>query len=283
MITNFSSRAIMKIKLYTYKNVSFPGLLPRRVDVWLPPQYEQAENRRFPVLYMNDGQNLFRRNKFILSTWKIAENVTELSNNGIIPPIIVVGIWNTSNRLGDYLPQKPLASPQAQMALKQFSEKFHFNIGEQVSDLYLKLITEEIKPMIDQTFRTLTPKDQTGIMGSSMGGLISLYALMEYPDIFGMAGCISTHWPICGDYMVPYLEKVLPQPGQQRIYFDHGTRRLDRLYGPYQKKVDKLLTEKGLEFGKDWMSKIFPGDDHNEVSWSNRIDIPLKFLFSEKG
>lgn len=273
----------MKIKLSTYKSISFPGLLPRRVDIWFPPQYELEESRSFPVLYMHDGQNLFRRNKFILSTWKVAEHITELSYKSIIPPVVVVGIWNTSNRMGDYLPQKPLASVKAQMELKHFSERFHFNVGDQVSDLYLKLIVEKIKPMVDQSFRTLPERDQTGIMGSSMGGLISLYALTEYPDIFGMAGCISTHWPICGEYLVPYLDASLPKPGKHRIYFDHGTRRLDRLYDPYQKKVDNLMQEKGYLRDKDWVSKVFRGDDHNEICWSNRLNIPLEFLFSGKG
>ncbi len=273
----------MKIKLISYKDVSFPSLIPRQVDIWLPLQYEQDPSSRYPVLYMHDGQNLFRRHKFILRTWKVAEHVTEMSGNGVIPPVIVVGIWNTPNRMGDYLPNKPIASPEAQAKLKKVSKAYHFNVDEQVSDLYLRFIVEKIKPMIDDNFRTLTSMSQTGIMGSSMGGLISLYALTEYPQVFGMAGCLSTHWPICDDYMVPYLDKALPVPGAHRIYFDHGTEGLDKSYGSFQKKVDKLMHQKGYKEGVHWMTKVFPGEDHNETAWSGRLNIPLKFLFENKG
>lgn len=272
----------MKIILHTLKNVSIPPLTPRRVDIWLPPQYESETERNFPVLYMHDGQNLFRRHKFILRTWGVAEHITELSQREVVPPIIVVGIWNTSNRMGDYLPQKPLASVEAQTKLLKFSKKYHYNIGEQVSDTYLKLIVDKIKPMVDKRFRSLSSYQHTGIMGSSMGGLISLYALLEYPQVFGMAGCLSTHWPICGEYLLPYLEKVLPPPGDHRIYFDHGSEGLDKMYAPYQQKVDRLMQKKGYVEETDWLSRVYPGDDHNEKAWSNRLDVPLKFLFAAK-
>lgn len=269
----------MKIELDSYRNLSNGSLIPRRVDVWVPEQYKLDEISRYPVLYMHDGQNLFYRRKFILRTWRIAEHVKELSNSGLIPPLIIVGIWNTSNRLGDYLPSKPLQSEKAQIELSNFSKKLNFTIGEQVSDLYLELIVSQIKPMIDKKYRTVPSPESTGIMGSSMGGLISLYAFCEYPQVFGKAGCLSTHWPICGDYLVPYIEKQLPEPTFHRVYFDHGTEGLDKLYHSYQEKIDEVMHRRGYVEGKNWVTKVYPGDDHNEIAWSGRLHVPLLFLF----
>jgi pimeloyl-ACP methyl ester carboxylesterase len=136
-------------------------------------------------------------------------------------------------------------------------------------------------------------------MGSSMGGLISLYALAEYPHIFGAAGCVSTHWPLLlppegqelGDADVDavatafegYLKSALPRPGSHRIYFDHGTETLDRHYGRYQARIDRLLASRGWQQGVNWVSRNFPGDGHNEQAWRGRVDVPLRFLLATQG
>ena len=269
----------MRIELDTYRDFNLPPLLRRRVDVWLPPQYHENPDQRYSVLYMHDGQNLFYRKKFILRTWKVAEHITTLSRQGTLTPAIVVGIWNTSNRMGDYLPYKPFRSEAARAALEAYAEKYDVPLGVRVSDVYLKLIVEHIKPKMDATYRTLVTPENTAMMGSSMGGLISLYALCEYPQVFGMAGCISTHWPICGEAMPEYLEESLPPARLHKLYFDHGTLGFDKYYGPYQEKVDAIMRAKGYTEGVDWVTKVFPGDDHNEVAWSGRLQLPLTFMF----
>ena len=136
----------------------------------------------------------------------------------------------------------------------------------------------DVKPFIDATYRTLPGPATTAIMGSSMGGLISLYALCEYPAVFGAAGCVSTHWPIVEAVMLPYLTDHLPVPGSHRLYFDHGTHGLDAQYEPTQRLVDAEMQAAGYERGRDWLSLCFDGADHNETAWSERVHIPLKFL-----
>jgi len=272
----------MDINLDTHRNINLSPLIPRRIDVWVPPQYQAEQGQSFPVLYMHDGQNLFHRRKFIKRTWGVAEHISELSGQGVIRPAIVVGLWHSSNRMGDYLPYKPLQSPQAQAELSEVSREYHFKIGEQLSDTYLRWIVEHVKPFIDQNYRTLTRSVNTFIMGSSMGGLISIYAVTEYPEVFGGAGCLSTHWPITSHYMMTYLRESLPPAGSHKIYFDHGTEGLDKDYGPFQAQVDEIMQAKGYHDNMDWMTRVFPGEDHNETAWAKRLDIPLRFLLGFK-
>ena len=127
-----------------------------------------------------------------------------------------------------------------------------------------------------------------------MGGLISLYAINEYPDVFGAAGMISTHWPLMvpakgeelsdGDFETVataferYLTPSLPVPGKHRLYFDHGDETLDATYARYQHRVDRVVGDRGYRSGFDWISRNFPGHAHNEKSWAARVEIPLMFL-----
>jgi predicted alpha/beta superfamily hydrolase len=158
-----------------------------------------------------------------------------------------------------------------------------------LGDEYLKFIVKELKPYIDENYRTEKDKDDTAICGSSMGGLISLYAICEYPEVFGKAACISTHWPVLfnNDNMGPsqairnYLTNNLPKPSQHKIYFDYGTETLDQYYEVHQKKVDSILTLKKYKKGKNWETKKFQGAAHNEKSWQERFDGVLKFLFKK--
>jgi predicted alpha/beta superfamily hydrolase len=115
-------------------------------------------------------------------------------------------------------------------------------------------------------------------MGSSMGGLISLYAICEYPDVFGGAGCVSTHWPVMMKVIQPYLKSELPDPQTHKIYFDHGTVGLDKKYPRHQKKIDGLMREQGFTEGENWITKVYVGDTHHESCWQARIDVPLTFL-----
>lgn len=265
----------MKIKLDTYRDLTFPGLSRRRVDVWLPEGFDSPR----PVLYMHDGQNLFRSTRLIGSGWRVAETVSALATQGLIDPPIVVGITSTPNRLGDYMPQKPLQSAEglafinSQMTLQKMKQE------QFKADDYLRYMIEVVKPYIDEHYQTKPGARNTALMGSSMGGLISLYALCEYPEAFGMAGCLSTHWPITGKYFLDYLEEQLPAPGKHKIYFDHGDQGLDEAYAPWQARVDALFTNKGYNEGKDFQSWSFPGDSHHENYWANRLHIPLTYFF----
>jgi predicted alpha/beta superfamily hydrolase len=152
-------------------------------------------------------------------------------------------------RWPEYLPQRPFTTPAGQQQLVQiraeFQEKFGTAVAAPHSDNYLRFLVQELKPFIDATYRTRPEREATFIMGSSMGGLISLYALCEYPDVFAGAGCVSTHWPAVNGVILPYLQERLPAPGRHKLYFDYGTETLDAEYEPYQLEVDALLRQHG--------------------------------------
>ena len=273
----------MKITLQHYPNQKIPGLLPRDVWVWTPPQYDLDPQGHFPVIYMHDGQNLFYPEKSYTNiTWGVAEAITKLSGWGFIQPAIVVGIDNTENRMGDYLPTRPFETPEGVAFIAQLKEESAEELEQFdfVADLYLKLIVEKIKPQVDANFRTLADRNHTLVMGSSMGGLISLYALVEYPQVFGKAGCFSTHWPILNQFIAPYLKENLPEAGDHRIYYDLGTAGYDAEYAELQGIVDDVMREKGYAHGEDWMTRLAPGADHHEHAWRSRIHVALRFLLA---
>ena len=251
---------------------------PRHVDVWCPYGVATLSATRYPVIYMHDGQNLFDPAlSFIGVDWGMDEAMTRLIRDTGHPGAIVVGIWNSPLRWREYMPHKPLATPSGRRLLPRFIEQAG---GEPLSSEYLRFIVEELKPFIDQNYPTLPEPGHTLVMGSSMGGLISLYALIEYPDVFGGAGCLSTHWPIGDEFMVTFLGKSLPMAGQHRLYFDHGTETLDHDYEPYQRLMDNFVRTSGYEAGRDWLTRKFGGAEHSERAWRDRISIPLAFLLN---
>ena len=143
---------------------------------------------------------------------------------------------------------------------------------------------EELKPAIDKKYATRTDAAGTFIMGSSMGGLISVYAMNEYPQVFGGAAGLSTHWAGAAqaNAALPlaafnYLRDKLAAPDTHRLYQDHGTTELDAMYAPYQRFVDEIVRERGYTAANS-MSRVFEGTGHNEKDWARRLDIPLVFL-----
>jgi len=249
---------------------------PRHVDVWCPPGASAISVTRYPVIYMHDGQNLFDPAlSFIGVDWGMDEAINHLIRATGHPGAIVVGIWNSPLRWREYMPCKPFSARGGQRLLPRFVEQAG---GEPLSSEYLHFIVDELKPFIDRNYPTLPEPAHTLVMGSSMGGLISLYALIEYPEIFGRAGCLSTHWPIMGEMMVTFLGNLLPKPGQNRLYFDHGTETLDEEYEPYQRLMDESVRSAGYEAGRDWLTRKFEGAEHSERAWRARIAIPLIFL-----
>lgn len=262
-------------------------VVPRTVDIWLPPGYNPGGDKRFPVLYMHDGQNLFdSKIAFGGQAWGVDSTINRLVKQGIIPEMIVVGVWNTFHRFVEYMPVEPfhhLSEEMQELLVVEYE-------GEPQGDEYLKFLVTELKPAVDQNFRTLTDPANTFIMGSSMGGLISAYAICEYPEVFGRAGCLSTHWigSLEGDFdefsdaMSAYLFENLPTPGNHKIYYDFGTRNLDSHYEYHQQKIDAIMKESGYTFRKDWLTKKFVGHDHNEKAWRSRLNVPLEFLAGGK-
>ena len=259
------------------ENFASKYIASRLVDVWCPPGYDSGA-ARYPVLYLHDGQNLFEPDWSHLGIdWGIDEAIGRLMAEGASAGAIVVGIWNTQRRRREYMPQKPLMTEQARPQFEQFVRE---QGGSPESEAYLRFVVEELKPFVDATYRTLSDRAHTLVMSSSMGGLISLYALTEYPAIFGGAGCVSTHWPMGGSLLVDYFGRVLPRPGDHKIYFDYGTETQDAAYEPYQLQMDALMRAAGYQRGKDWITRKFMGAEHSERAWRARVDVPLRFLLA---
>jgi len=263
----------------------------RNVDVWLPEDY--SNDHQYAVLYMHDGQMLFdSTTTWNKQEWGVDEVMGELTQTGKVRKTIVVGIWNTEYRHSEYFPQKPFENLPTQFrdSLINHATRNSDNAlfkSEIVSDNYLKFIVTELKPYIDKMYSTHSDVNNTFIGGSSMGGLISMYALCEYPNVFGGAACLSTHWVGTFDTLnnpIPYqfaeyLDQNLPRPINHKIYFDFGTETLDALYEPYQLTIDSIMTKSGFT-PSNWKTLKFEGDDHSERSWQRRLHIPLKFLLA---
>jgi len=276
-----------------YANFSTQYIKPRNVDVWLPEGY--SADKKYPVLYMNDGQMLFDTTvNWNKSSWKVDQVISKLIDEHKIDEIIVVAIWNTGlERHSEYCPQKPYenATTEEKIMLRNSirnNGKGVFNNFEVKSDVYLKFIVEELKPFIDKKYATLSAKENTTIAGSSMGGLISIYAICEYPEVFGKAACLSTHWPVIfkmdnnpmPNLIFNYLKTHLPDSNTHKIYMDYGDLTLDAIYPPLQPKVNEIMREKGYN-SENWINKYFPGENHSEIAWSKRLDVPLIFLMGK--
>ncbi len=265
----------------------------RNVDVWLPDGY--SPSKKYAVLYMHDGQMLYDASTTWNKTaWEVDDVLSTLEKTGRIKETIVIGVWNgDKTRHADYFPQKPFenlkkSEKEAIYAAARGNGASVFNNFKIYSDGYLKFLVKELKPYIDSHYTVSTNAEDTFVAGSSMGGLISMYALCEYPEVFGGAACFSTHWP--GIFSMEgnpipaaffaYMNKHLPKANTRKIYFDYGDQTLDAFYPPLQKQVDSLMNAKGYR-DSYWLTKFYPGDDHSEKSWSKRLHIPLEFLLKK--
>lgn len=260
-------------------------LAPRWVDVWLPPGYDGS--RPHAVLYLHDGQMLFdARTTWNGQSWDVAPTAARLIGAGLVRDFIVVGVWNGGERrFAEYFPAGFL--PHVPPGVARETLLSRGLRGAPGSDAYLRFLVEDLKPAIDARYATERGPQATCILGSSMGGLVSIYALCEYPQVFGGAACLSTHW-IGGherNDVVPaaaraYLRERLPAPGKHRIYMDRGTTELDELYDLAQQSIDALMASKGFA-PPLFDTRVFHGAGHNEKAWAARLEVPLVHLFGK--
>lgn len=228
----------------------------RDIIVWLPPSYQNS-NKNYPVLYIHDGQNLFSpHTSYIGHDWRIDEVLTELIKQGEVEEIIVVGIYNNKDRLEEY----NYCSPKGKK--------------------YAQFIIRELKPFIDQNYKTKSDKSNTAIMGSSMGGLISFQLAWHYPKIFGKAACLSnSFWADDGKVFETVLNDSRDH-SDQKIYIDCGCEEKKLIRD--NKKMCLMLRKKGFVNKKNLFCYFVKGGKHSEIDWSDRVNVPLKFLFGSK-
>ncbi|MDE7414443.1 MAG: hypothetical protein K2N05_11760 [Muribaculaceae bacterium] len=255
------------------------------IDVWLPADFNK--DQRYPVLYMHDGQNLFDASTtWNHQSWEMDRTPCRMIESGEIEPMIIVGIHSDpEKRVSQLMPQQAVKDAGLEELMQEVKLKDMPVLGDQYADF----VVNTLKPLIDSSYPTLSDRDNTSVMGSSMGGLMSLYLICQYPEIFGGAGCLSTHWygsldagNKFGDAMIDYVEKYLPDSATHRIYFDHGTSTIDAYYGPWETKALLKAQEKGYQYGQNLDSYVDYGAPHEESAWAARVDRPLRFLFGKK-
>jgi enterochelin esterase-like enzyme len=241
---------------------------------------------------MHDGQMLFDSNTtWNKQAWEVDDVAGKLNNENKTEQFIVVGIWNNGvYRHSEYFPEniiKNIPDSTRKFVVEQQLK------NKPQSNNYLKFLVKELKPFIDKQFATQKDREHTFIAGSSMGGLISLYAICQYPKVFGGAACLSTHTPMILKEKISfnidadiaskfrnYLTAHLPSPTTHKIYFDYGDKTLDRFYKPFQDKIDAIMMAKGFT-ANNWVTRFFAGEDHSEKAWQKRLDIPLMFLLKK--
>jgi predicted alpha/beta superfamily hydrolase len=234
----------------------------RTVQVYLPQQYMEQKERRFPVFYLHDGQNLFDGHTSYIpgQTWNAHTTADRLNLAGRIEPVILVGIANTGlRRMAEYTPTRD------------------FKLGGGEGRSYGRLLIEELKPLIDRSYRTLTGAESTGIGGSSLGGLISLFLGLEHPEVFGKLAVMSPslwwdHRSILGA-----INRPGPRP-DLRIWLDIGTAEGARHVRDAD-LLERMLLKRGWQLGIDLAYVKAEGAAHSEVAWAERFGDVLQFLF----
>jgi predicted alpha/beta superfamily hydrolase len=263
-----------------YRHVAASGLPEQRLTIWLPPGYDRAK-RRYPVLYMHDGHNLFDpASSNFNKVWAADKAMLTAIRSGKVEPHIIVGIWAPGpDRYRQYLPQSlyEAATGPPRAAMDAMTG------GPVISRAYLDWLAGPLKRWVDAGFRTRPGSADTAIVGSSMGGLMSCYAFLERPEIFGRAGCISSHWPAADPRAVGaanpeliglwdrWFAERLGKPEGRRLWLDHGTATLDAFYAPYQQAIDARIAQTGWRKGEHWQSKVYPGAEHEENAWAARL------------
>lgn len=266
----------------------------RPVDVWLPEGY--PADAPYAVAVMHDGQMLFDAGStWNHQEWRVDETAGALMAAGRVRPFIVVGVWNPGPaRHAEYFPQKPFeALPESVRARLRVAVRPNgpalFSTAP-YADAYLRWLTGTLLPAVEARYAVSRERGDRVVIGASMGGLVSVYAVCEYPEAFSGFGALSTHWPGVvpeGDNPVPaaffdYLRAHLPAPGRHRLYFDHGDAGLDAHYPPLQAEMDGLAVARGWAFPA-YRSLAFPGAGHSEEAWAARLDGVFRFLLPPRG
>jgi predicted alpha/beta superfamily hydrolase len=220
-----------------------------RLRIYLPPGYGENTLKRYPVIYMQDGKNLFFPDEAFQGTeWEVDETLDRLDSMNVIDKTIAVGIY---------------------------AEKREEEYTKPGYELYGRSLVEEVKPLVDESFRTLIGPAETGVMGSSLGGVVSFYLAWQWPDVFGRAACLSSTFTWRDDL----IDRVLTEPKRDiKIYLDSGWPADN-----YEVTLSMAmaLLERGFTFGGDFLYFVFPRAPHGEASWAERFHLPLQ-LFSGK-
>jgi predicted alpha/beta superfamily hydrolase len=235
----------------------------RSFIVYLPPGYDPRAARRYPTLYLHDGQNVFDKATSVGEEWRVDETAQALITAGEIEPLIMVGIYNTGeHRISEYTPTTLPGK------------------GGGLADCYGRMLVEEIKPLIDRKYKTLPGAGSTGMAGSSLGGLLTIHLGLRYPTVFSRLAVLSPSvwWD---QRMILGEVDSLPAKLPIRIWLDAGTAEGEEVIRD-SRALKEALVKKGWVEGQDLAYHEAEGGQHNEASWAGRVGLFLKFLYSRK-
>lgn len=250
----------------------------RRIEILLPAQYPKKETL-YKVLYIQDGEHLFQNDTISFNkSLNFRNQIRSLQATNSISPTIVVAIWSSVNkRFNEYMPEQPKSLLNSAFAKAELKKQTGYN--ELYSDEYLDFLVNELRPFIIKNFQVSSNNEDSVIMGNEMGALLSLYAAIKHPDIFGNAACFEPYWnvPILGDAFVETLPKSIPSPSSSKFYFDHNSLKTDSHYKSNHSRVLKAFKQKGYS-DDNLLSIEYKNFIEDSVNWKRRMDIPLKFL-----
>src|SRR5437868_8770728 len=233
----------------------------RDLVVYLPPDYEESD-RRYPVLYLHDGQNLFDPETAYVRgmDWKVDETADALIRAGEIESLIIVGVFNSGeHRIDEYTPTRDR------------------KLGGGHAELYGRMLVEELKPFIDERYRTLDGPATTGLGGSSLGGLATLYLGFTYPEIFGKLAVLSPSVWWDNKAILKIIGKTQPKP-RLKIWVSMGTEESKNGLRDANFLRDTLI-RKGWNEDEDLHYEVIPGAKHDEAAWAERVEPVLRYLF----
>lgn len=255
----------------------------RHIDIYLPPGYQKSQ-KKFPVIYFNEGQKAFdpivNQNS---ATMELDSIVDKMINDSEINPFIIVAIWSEPNSWNELMPEDIFTY------LDQKHMKSEYR--DVKSNNYLNFITEELKPYIDSHYKTLTDIPNTCMMGIGTGALFSWYAQFKRPDIFGKSICIATHWPAVeikhkhpvAVAVKEYFKNNIPEPNVHQLYFDYGTEGIEQYYQAHQYEIDSYLEAHNWVPRKHYVTSVFTDQKPNIQSWRERLHFCFLFLFKNQG
>ncbi len=230
----------------------------RTIRVWVPPDYREAPDQYYPVLYLQDGQNVFSPALSISrEEWSLDETATELIARGSIMPIIMVAVDHAAERTAEYSPM---------------------HRGRAYSDFLI----HTVKSWVDTAFRTLPEPEHTAVMGSSMGGIISFHLAWEHPEIFGMAACLSPAFLVDDEEIVHRVRQYSGPKKQVFFILFNGTEDLETRLQPAVAGMKNALGKAGYAEGNDFIYRTFPGHRHTEADWARQSRLVLQQFFGMK-
>ena len=298
---------LLFISLNSFSDVSFGELEnfviesdydTRKIQIYYPNNKKIDSDTLF--IFMNDGEELFNAaESWHNMEWGIDEKIEQMNLNENELNFVIIAIHSAkkgnrffvdeTKRYAEYFPKESIPYFDSGFKKRRYQEWVNNN-----NLYYLEFLTEDVIPFVEEKFDISLNNKNLGIIGASMGGLSALNALIEHPDLFGFAGCISTHWvgikpleyfllPLVGkidgdddtaNAIISYIEDNITNIDDQKIYFDHGTVGLDSLYSTPQRRVNKILDSKS----KDYKYLVFDGYDHYASEFGSRFDGVLEYL-----